>query len=81
MEKLINSFRLKVLMTLSKKTTVGSYNIATEFASIAGSQPLMTSIQITESLNLQMLQTADIPCSTTVDMDRVYIWLIISSTV
>lgn len=43
-KKLINSFRLKILMTLSKKTTVGSYNIATEFASIAGSQPLMTSI-------------------------------------
>ncbi|UHO38647.1 SusD/RagB family nutrient-binding outer membrane lipoprotein [Chryseobacterium capnotolerans] len=43
-KKLINSFRLKILITLSKKTTVGSYNIATEFASIAGSQPLMTSI-------------------------------------
>ncbi|MGE8434249.1 SusD/RagB family nutrient-binding outer membrane lipoprotein [Chryseobacterium joostei] len=43
-KKLINSFRLKILITLSKKTTVGSYNIATEFAAIAGSQPLMTSI-------------------------------------
>ncbi len=43
-KKLINSFRLKILITLSKKTTVGSYTIATEFASIAGSQPLMTSI-------------------------------------
>ncbi|MGE8556832.1 MAG: SusD/RagB family nutrient-binding outer membrane lipoprotein [Chryseobacterium jejuense] len=43
-KKLINSFRLKILITLSKKTTVGSYNIATEFASIAGNQPLMTSI-------------------------------------
>lgn len=43
-KKLINSFRLKILISLSKKTTVGSYNIATEFASIAGSQPLMTSI-------------------------------------
>lgn len=43
-KKLINSFRLKILITLSKKTTVGSYNIATEFASIAGSQPLMASI-------------------------------------
>ena len=43
-KKLINSFRLKILITLSKKTTVGNYNIATEFAAIAGSQPLMTSI-------------------------------------
>ncbi|MDM1554136.1 SusD/RagB family nutrient-binding outer membrane lipoprotein [Chryseobacterium indologenes] len=43
-KRLINSFRLKILITLSKKTMVGSYNIATEFASIAGSQPLMTSI-------------------------------------
>ncbi len=43
-KKLINSFRLKVLITLSKKTSVGNYTIATEFASIAGSQPLMTSI-------------------------------------
>lgn len=43
-KKLINSFRLKILITLSKKTTVGSYNIAAEFASIAGSQPLMASI-------------------------------------
>lgn len=44
-KKLINSFRLKVLMTLSKKTTVGGINVANEFASIAGSQTLMTSIQ------------------------------------
>lgn len=43
-KKLINSFRLKILITLSKKTTVASYNIATEFAAIAASQPLMTSI-------------------------------------
>lgn len=44
-KKLINSFRLKVLMTLSKKTTVGGINIASEFASIAGSQPLISSIK------------------------------------
>lgn len=44
-KKLINSFRLKVLMTLSKKTTIGGINIPNEFASIAGSQTLMTSIQ------------------------------------
>ena len=44
-KKLINSFRLKVLMTLCKKTTVGGINIANEFAAIAGNQSLMTSIQ------------------------------------
>ncbi|MDQ0068080.1 hypothetical protein J2T03_004007 [Chryseobacterium lathyri] len=43
-KKLINSFRLKILITMSKKSTLGSYNVATEFAFIAGSQPLMTSI-------------------------------------
>jgi len=43
-KKLINAFRLKILITMSKKTTVGSYNVATEFATIAGNQPLMTSI-------------------------------------
>lgn len=43
-KKLINSFRLKILITLSKKTTAGSYNIASEFSSVAGSQPIMTSI-------------------------------------
>ncbi len=43
-KKLINSFRLKILITMSKKSTLGSYNVATEFASIAGSQALMTSI-------------------------------------
>lgn len=44
-KKLINSFRLKVLMTLSKKTTVGGISIANEFAAIAGNESLMTSIQ------------------------------------
>lgn len=43
-KKLINSFRLKILITMSKKSTLGSYNVATEFAYIAGSQDLMTSI-------------------------------------
>ncbi|REC42532.1 SusD/RagB family nutrient-binding outer membrane lipoprotein [Chryseobacterium pennipullorum] len=43
-KKLINSFRLKVLITLSKKNTVGSYTLASEFASVAGSQPLMSSV-------------------------------------
>ncbi len=43
-KKLINSYRLKILLSLSKKTTVGTYTIVTEFATIAGNQPLMTSI-------------------------------------
>ena len=42
--KLINSFRLKVLMTLSNHTTVGSLNIAGEFKTIATSRPLMNSL-------------------------------------
>ncbi|MCW3160373.1 SusD/RagB family nutrient-binding outer membrane lipoprotein [Chryseobacterium oryctis] len=56
-KKLINSFRLKILITLSKKNTVGSYNIATEFASIAGNQPLMTSI--TDNGELKFADAAD----------------------
>ncbi|MCJ8155757.1 SusD/RagB family nutrient-binding outer membrane lipoprotein [Chryseobacterium sp. SSA4.19] len=56
-KKLINSFRLKILITLSKKTTVGNYNIASEFASIAGSQPLMTSI--TDNGELKFADAAD----------------------
>ncbi|MBL1219211.1 SusD/RagB family nutrient-binding outer membrane lipoprotein [Chryseobacterium sp. L7] len=43
-KKLINSFRLKILITMSKKATLGSYNVAAEFASVANSQSLMTSI-------------------------------------
>ncbi|MGV4415409.1 SusD/RagB family nutrient-binding outer membrane lipoprotein [Chryseobacterium sp. T1] len=43
-KKLINSFRLKILISLSKKSTVGSFNIANEFSAIAVSQPIMTSI-------------------------------------
>lgn len=42
--KLINSFRLKVLITLSNHATLGSLNIATEFSSIANNNPLMTSL-------------------------------------
>lgn len=56
-KKLINSFRLKILMTLSKKTTVGNYNIATEFAAIAGNQPLMTSIA--DNGELKFVDAAD----------------------
>ncbi|KQT28506.1 hypothetical protein ASG22_20110 [Chryseobacterium sp. Leaf405] len=56
-KKLINSFRLKILISLSKKTTVGSYNVATEFASIAGNQTLMTSI--TDNGELKFADAAD----------------------
>ena len=42
--KLINSFRLKVLMTLSNHTTVGNINIASEFKNIAINSPLMNSL-------------------------------------
>lgn len=56
-KKLINSFRLKILITLSKKKTVGNYSVATEFASIAGSQPLMTSI--TDNGELKFADAAD----------------------
>lgn len=42
--KLINSFRLKVLMTLSNHTIVGSLNIATEFNAVATGKPLMSSL-------------------------------------
>ncbi|MGU3375514.1 SusD/RagB family nutrient-binding outer membrane lipoprotein [Chryseobacterium sp. M5A1_1a] len=56
-KKLINSFRLKILITLSKKTTVGSYNIATEFATIAGSQPLITSVS--DNGELKFVDAAD----------------------
>ena len=40
--KLINSFHLKVLMTLSHKTTVGTHNVRQEFARVA-QLPLMES--------------------------------------
>ncbi|WP_267406843.1 MULTISPECIES: SusD/RagB family nutrient-binding outer membrane lipoprotein [unclassified Chryseobacterium] len=56
-KKLINSYRLKILLSLSKKTTVGTYNIATEFATIAGSQPLMSSI--TDNGELKFADAAD----------------------
>ncbi len=56
-KKLINSYRLKILLSLSKKTTVGTYNIATEFATIAGNQPLMTSI--TDNGELKFVDAAD----------------------
>ncbi len=42
--QLINSFRLKVLLTLSNHTTVGTLNIADQFNAIATDGPLMNSL-------------------------------------
>lgn len=44
-KKLINSFRLKVLITLSKKTTIGGKDIKNTFAQIVASEKLMESIE------------------------------------
>lgn len=41
--KLVNTFRLKVLMSLSKKGTVGGMNIASEFANIYNNSPIIES--------------------------------------
>ncbi|MDO4225550.1 MAG: SusD/RagB family nutrient-binding outer membrane lipoprotein, partial [Bergeyella zoohelcum] len=56
-KKFINSFRLKVLITLSKKDKVGGYNIASEFAKIATSEPLMMSID--DNAQLSFFDSAD----------------------
>lgn len=42
--KAVNSFRLKVLMTLSNRENDADLNIKTEFASIVSSRPLFTNI-------------------------------------
>ncbi len=42
--KAVNSFRLKVLMTLSNRENDSDLNIKTEFASIVSSRPLFTNI-------------------------------------
>lgn len=42
-QKLINSFRLKVLMTLSKQEADGDLNIKSTFASIVNNNPIMES--------------------------------------
>lgn len=42
--KAINSFRLKVLMTLSKHENSNEFNVKAEFASIVNSKPLFTNI-------------------------------------
>src|SRR5690606_9814820 len=41
--KLINSFRLRVLMTLSKKVSDPDFNVASTFASIVNNQPIIAS--------------------------------------
>lgn len=41
--KLVNTFRLKVLISLSKKETVGGLNIASEFANIYNNLPILES--------------------------------------
>ncbi|MGL4520483.1 MAG: SusD/RagB family nutrient-binding outer membrane lipoprotein [Phocaeicola sp.] len=43
--QLINAYRLRVLMTLSNKTSVGNINIASSFAEIVKNEPLMQSIE------------------------------------
>lgn len=50
-QKLINAFRLKVLMTLSHKEGDSDLNIKSEFASIVASQPLFTGIADDAQLN------------------------------
>ena len=42
--KLVNSFRLKVLMSLSRRGTVGGMDVAQEFAATVAEKPLMESI-------------------------------------
>ncbi|AYN65955.1 SusD/RagB family nutrient-binding outer membrane lipoprotein [Euzebyella marina] len=44
-QKLVNSFRLKVLITLSKKESDSDFNIASSFASIYNNEPIMTSLE------------------------------------
>lgn len=41
--KLVNAYRLKVLMSLSGKQTVGGLNVKSTFASIVASEPLLSS--------------------------------------
>lgn len=50
-KKLINAFRLKVLLTLSNKTDDGDLNIESRFATIHGQEPLFESIADNGQLN------------------------------
>lgn len=50
-QKLVNVFRLKVLLTLSHKSTIGNDNIASSFASIYSSKALMSGISESTQIN------------------------------
>lgn len=41
--RLVSAYRLRILMTLSKKSTVGGIDVKTAFAKIVADEPLMTS--------------------------------------
>ncbi|OAD46148.1 SusD/RagB family nutrient-binding outer membrane lipoprotein [Polaribacter atrinae] len=56
-KKLVNSFRLKVLLTLSKKEGSFSLNIKNEFASIYNSQPIIATPE--ESARLEFVDVVD----------------------
>jgi len=56
-KKLVNSFRLKVLLTLSKKAGNPSLNIKSEFASIFSSQSIITTPE--ESARLEFVDVVD----------------------
>ncbi|MGY0427063.1 MAG: SusD/RagB family nutrient-binding outer membrane lipoprotein, partial [Polaribacter sp.] len=56
-KKLVNSFRLKVLLTLSKKEGNASINIKKEFASIYNSQSIISSPE--ESARIEFVDVVD----------------------
>jgi hypothetical protein len=56
-KKLVNSFRLKVLITLSNKVTSSSFDIKNEFASIYNAQPIIASPA--ESARLEFVDVVD----------------------
>lgn len=56
-KKLVNSFRLKVLLTLSKKAGSTALNIKNEFASIYNSQSIISASE--ESAKLEFLDVVD----------------------
>lgn len=56
-KKLVNSFRLKVLLTLSKKEGSSSLNIKNEFASIFNSQEIIATPE--ESARLEFVDVVD----------------------
>ncbi|SDR90151.1 Starch-binding associating with outer membrane [Polaribacter sp. KT25b] len=56
-KKLVNSFRLKVLLTLSKKEGSSSLNIKNEFAAIYNSQPIIATPE--EGARLEFVDVVD----------------------